>query len=154
MFHTIQITTKQKCPAAAYLKRNTAGTRAVRNTALFYQRNVMTGLRKSPEERTHNETEVLHYVFTCIQRANVLRERRMHKKLSALTASGLAGRAAVRKLLKEIEPIPYPTARKWLLSYVQLEAVLRLSGNVAYLGCVSHVAQQAVKKTVESMSPV
>ena len=40
-----------------------------------------------------------------------------------------------------------PWARKWLLSYVQLEAVLRLSGNVAYLGCVSHVAQQAVKKT-------
>lgn len=151
MLHTIQITTKQKCPAAAYLKRNTAGTRAVRNTALFYQRNVMTGLRKSPEERTHNETEVLHYVFTGIQKTNVLREQRMHKKLPSLASSGLVGRAAVRKILKEAEPLPYPTARKWLLSYVQLEAVLRLSGNVAYLGCVSHVAQQAVKKTVESM---
>lgn len=152
MFHTIRITTKQKCPAAAYLKRNTAGTRAVRNTALFFQRNVMTGLRKSPEERTHNETEVLHYVFTGIQKANALKEARMHKKLASLASSGLAGRTGVKKALKEAEPFPYPTARKWLLSYEQLEAILRLSGNQAYRECVAKVAQKAVKMTVESMT--
>ena len=52
--------------------RNTADTRCMRNTANFYIRNVMTGLRKSPEERTHAETEVLHEVFTGIQKANTL----------------------------------------------------------------------------------
>lgn len=53
--------------------RNTADTRCMRNTANFYIRNVMTGLRKSPEERTHAETEVLHEVFTGIQRQTSLR---------------------------------------------------------------------------------
>ena len=59
--------------------RNTADTRCMRNTANFYIRNVMTGLRKSPEERTHAETEVQHEVFTGIQKANLLAVERYRK---------------------------------------------------------------------------
>ena len=64
--------------------RNTADTRCMRNTANFYIRNVMTGLRKSPEERTHTETEVLHEVFTGIQKANTLAVERYRKNLRKL----------------------------------------------------------------------
>ena len=45
-------------------------SKALRNTTNFYIRNTYTGIMKSPEERTHNETEVLHYVFTGIQKYN------------------------------------------------------------------------------------
>ena len=38
------------------------------NTTNFYIRNTMTGIKKSPEERFANETEVLHFVHTCLQK--------------------------------------------------------------------------------------
>lgn len=58
-----------------YFTENTTDTRCMRNTANFYIRNTMTGIRKSPEERTALETEVLHDVFTGIQKANPLENR-------------------------------------------------------------------------------
>lgn len=53
--------TKNKKDAAfcQYFKTNTADSKCMYNTANFYIRNTMTGLKKSPEERTHLETEVL-----------------------------------------------------------------------------------------------
>lgn len=45
----------------------------------------MTGLKKSPEERTPLETEVLHYVFTGIQKANeIIGQKNMKKKFAEL----------------------------------------------------------------------
>ena len=41
---------------------------------MIYIRNTYTGIMKSPEERTHNETEVLHFVFTGIQKYNARKE--------------------------------------------------------------------------------
>ena len=53
-----------------YFAENTTAAKCMYNVANFYIRNTMTGIRKSPEERTAHETEVLHYVFTGIQKAN------------------------------------------------------------------------------------
>lgn len=53
-----------------YFEENTTAAKCMYNAANFYIRNTMTGIRKSPEERTAHETEVLHYVFTGIQKAN------------------------------------------------------------------------------------
>ena len=53
-----------------YFAENTTAAKCMYNVANFYIRNTMTGIRKSPEERTSHETEVLHYVFTGIQKAN------------------------------------------------------------------------------------
>lgn len=55
-----------------YFEENTTAAKCMYNAANFYIRNTMTGIRKSPEERTSHETEVLHYVFTGIQKANHL----------------------------------------------------------------------------------
>ena len=46
-----------------YFKENTTAAKCMYNAANFYIRNTMTGIRKSPEERTAHETEVLHYVL-------------------------------------------------------------------------------------------
>lgn len=73
---------KQDAAFCQYCKTNTADFKCMYNVANFYIRNTMTGLKKPTEERTHLETEVLHYVFTGIQKANeVIGQKRMKKKL-------------------------------------------------------------------------
>lgn len=42
-----------------YFEENTTAAKCMYNAANFYIRNTMTGIRKSPEERTSHETEVL-----------------------------------------------------------------------------------------------
>lgn len=121
---TLRIELKKDHPAAAHFAKNAAASRAVRNRANFLIRNAMTGLHKSPEERTSNETEALHDIFTGIQKAN-----------SKRIANGKA-------------PFAYPTAGKWFLGYPVLDAILKETGDPAYGSAVSHVAQQAIKKTV------
>ena len=62
---------RKDTPAGLYFGDICRKTKALRNTTNFYIRNTYTGIAKSPEERTHHETEVLHYVFTGIQKCNV-----------------------------------------------------------------------------------
>ena len=86
--------TKNKKDAAfcQYFKTNTADSKCMYNTANFYIRNTMTGLKKSPEERTHLETEVLHYVFTGIQKANeIIGQKNMKKKFAELKLAEVGG---------------------------------------------------------------
>ena len=64
-----------------YFAENTTAAKCMYNVANFYIRNTMTGIRKSPEERTACETEVLHYVFTGIQKANLHARENYEKKL-------------------------------------------------------------------------
>ena len=95
MMRTVMVQIKPNNPAVPYFRMNTAGSRAVRNTANFLIRNTMTGLSKSPEERTHNETEALHIVFTGIQKANrrsdVKAEELMKLAVSMVHKYGLSG---------------------------------------------------------------
>ena len=65
---------RKDTPAGLYFGDICRKTKALRNTTNFYIRNTYTGIAKSPEERTHHETEVLHYVFTGIQKYNVHKE--------------------------------------------------------------------------------
>lgn len=128
MYQTRQIHIKKNHPAYNYFVQNTTGSRAVRNTVNFLIRNTMTGIQKSPEERTHHETEVLHMVFTSIQKLNAARKAKdPDKKL-----------------------IPYPTAKKWMLSYEVLDAIMKYTKNESYYSCTSQVNQQAIRKTCKA----
>ena len=76
-----------------YFEENTTAAKCMYNAANFYIRNTMTGIRKSPEERTSHETEVLHYVFTGIQKANAhqldaLNERHLPQRVPRHNAHG------------------------------------------------------------------
>ena len=97
-FKMIISPTKNKKDAAfcQYFKTNTADSKCMYNTANFYIRNTMTGLKKSPEERTPLETEVLHYVFTGIQKANeVIGQKNMKKKFAELKLAEVGGMQSV-----------------------------------------------------------
>lgn len=129
--------------------RNTADTRCMRNTANFYIRNVMTGLRKSPEERTHTETEVLHEVFTGIQKANTLAVERYRENLRKLRLAGGMKSAVVCSCLK-LKQFSYPTRTNWFLSYEVLDAVFKVTGHPVYCRMDSQVNQNAIRKTVKA----
>ena len=92
---TVMVDIKRTNPAVSYFRDNTVGSRCLRNRINFLIRNTMTGLRKSPEERSHNETEALHTVFTGIQKANrhidELNEKARQKVISQASQKGLEG---------------------------------------------------------------
>ena len=67
---------KKDAVLCQYFLTNTTDARCMYNTANFYIRNTMTGIQKSPDERTVNETEVLRCVFNGILKANVLADEK------------------------------------------------------------------------------
>ena len=145
--------TKNKKDAAfcQYFKTNTADSKCMYNTANFYIRNTMTGLKKSPEERTHLETEVLHYVFTGIQKANeVIGQKNMKKKFAELNLSKVGGMnsAVIAFSIVSQEPFQYPTKEKWFLSYGTLDAIFKFTDNPVYRRMNSQVNQNAIRKAV------
>lgn len=155
---TVTIEIKNNHALVPYLRNNTSGSRAMRNTANFLIRNTMTGLKKSPEERTVNETETLHLVFTGIQKANRIKESReaaviagAAKKALKSGLTGLRAHAHVKTAMDKAQMrFPYPTAEKWFLGYEVLDAILKYTNNETYVSCTSQVNQQAIRKTVES----
>ena len=138
---------------ADYFSRVCMQSRAMKNTANFYIRNTWSGILKSPEERTHNETEVLHFVFTGIQKANLKKDASFSRKLEELMSEGISGmklHTAVYALFKKHRNFEYPTREKRFLSYYVLDAVFRETHNGAYTSMPSQVNQNAVKAVVES----
>ena len=132
-----------------YFEENTTAAKCMYNAANFYIRNTMTGIRKSPEERTSHETEVLHYVFTGIQKANAhsyevyCKKQERYKK-----TGGMAGAVAMSKLKYKV--FPYPTREEWFLSYTVLDAIFKYTDHPTYRRMNSQVNQNAIKKTVKS----
>ena len=132
-----------------YFTENTTDTRCMRNTANFYIRNTMTGMRKSPEERTSLETEVLHDVFTGIQKANREAEERFLSKWESLVKTGGMKSAVQRsKLVQTV--FSYPTKDKWFLSYETLDAIFKETNHPVYRRMNSQVNQNAIRKTVKA----
>ena len=132
-----------------YFEENTTAAKCMYNAANFYIRNTMTGIRKSPEERTAHETEVLHYVFTGIQKANAHSYEVYCKKQEGYKKTGgMAGAVAMSKLKYKV--FPYPTREKWFLSYTVLDAIFKHTDHPTYRRMNSQVNQNAIKKTVKS----
>ena len=123
-------------------------TKALRNTTNFYIRNTYTGIVKSPEERTHNETEVLHFVFTGIQKYNARKEELYVRDMwKARLTSGLRGHTAAMRAVRRAKPAAYPSRGNRMLSYEVLNAVFKFSDNPDYRRLPAQVNQAAMKKT-------
>ena len=136
----------QSCQADGYFHAVTLASRIMRNTANFYIRNTMTGIKKSPEERTLNETEVLHYVFTGIQKANLGAMDRYRKILEEATHVSGHTRLLILKKAFDVVIFSYPTRQKWFLSYEKLNAIFCHTDNPHYRNMYSSLAQNAIKK--------
>ena len=100
-----------------YFLTNTTDARRMYNTANFYIRNTMTGIKKSPELRTPNEVEVLHDVFTGIQKANKAKDSKYQKDLEKYN------KGLLDKHPKRPKHFPYPTTRRVHTTFGQATAV-------------------------------
>ena len=148
MMHTRKMrTTIKDAVFGPYFAANTTDARCMYNTANFYIRNTMTGIRKSPEERTANETEVLHYVFTGIQKANERAEKRWREDLAkCMQLKGLQKHAVfARFAMKKYKFFEYPSIDKWFLSYETLDAIFKVTEHPVYKRMNSHVNQRCCK---------
>ena len=132
-----------------YFAENTTAAKCMYNAANFYIRNTMTGIRKSPEERTACETEVLHYVFTGIQKANLHARENYEKKLKKYQDMHTEKGDKLAADLK-CKVFPYPTKEKWFLSYGVLDAIFKYTDHPTYRRMNSQVNQNAIKKSVKS----
>ena len=132
-----------------YFAENTTAAKCMYNVANFYIRNTMTGIRKSPEERTACETEVLHYVFTGIQKANLHARENYEKKLKKYQDMHTEKGDKLAADLK-CKVFPYPTKEKWFLSYGVLDAIFKYTDHPTYRRMNSQVNQNAIKKSVKS----
>ena len=142
---------KKDTAAGMYFADICRRSKAMRNTTNFYIRNTYTGIVKSPEERTHNETEVLHYVFTGIQKYNAHKLVLFKKDIwKARLTGGLCGHTAVYRAIKRAEPVPYPSRKDRMLTYEVLDAVFKFTENPVYYSLPAQVNQNAMRKTFKS----
>ena len=98
----------------------------------------MTGIKKSPELRTSNEVEVLHDVFTGIQKANKARDIKYQKDLEKYN------KGLLDKHPKKPKHFPYPTTKEWFLTYNVLDAVFKYTHNEIYYSMNSQLNQNAI----------
>ena len=139
---------KKNSEQGLYFRDICRKTKALRNTTNFYIRNTYTGIVKSPEERTHNETEVLHFVFTGIQKYNVRKEELYVRDIcKARLTGGLRGHTAAMRAVRRAKPAAYPSPGNRMLSYEILDAVFKFTDNPDYRRLSAQVNQAAMKKT-------
>ena len=128
-----------------YFRNTTMDAKCMYNTANFYIRNTMSGIRKSPEERTHSETEVLHDVFTCICRHN---DEVWDRALSDTSASGFALEARMHRAFNTY--LEYPTEKTWMLSYYALDVIFKMTKNPVYVRMSAQTNQCAIRKATDA----
>ena len=136
----------------AYCDTVTKAYKCMYNTANYYIRNTMTGLHKPPEERTHNETEVLHEVFTHIAPINAVKEKGVERKKKRILADpNMTDKQKKEKLLEVVfKPTKYPTEKTWFLSYTTLDGIFKMQDNADYRSLPAQVNQNAVRDCVEA----
>ena len=89
---------------------------------MIYIRNTYTGIVKSQEEHTRNETEVLHFVFTGIQKYNARKEELYVRDMwKARLTGGLRRHTAAMKAIRRVNHA-YPSPKNRMLDYEALNA--------------------------------
>ena len=124
----------------------------MRNTANFYIRNLMTGLKKVPSARTENEAFVIETVSGAVPGINrQLLEKRDRKVLRIMGDKSLSEEARAKKAaaVKYLQ-FTVPTAEKWFASYGLLDAVFKRTDNRDYRAFHAHVMQNAVRDCCEA----
>ena len=153
--HTISIFVDQnRMPElASYFECQTHLAKNLRNSANFILRNLRTGLKKDPVDRTSNENEVLETVRIGIEMANEKLQKdvdRLTKQLQSLPASDPA-RTKIQKRIENKQknhPI-MPTSDHWMLTYETLDAVMKNTKNPDYYAMPSQANQHVLRKVLK-----
>lgn len=123
MYQLYQIQLHKKNKLFSYFNDICTHYKELYNVTNFYIRQCMTGMKKSPELRYHNETEVLHMVFNHLKSVNALRKGK---------------------------PFPYPKEDNWFLSYGLLDGIFKVTKNEVYYALPAQVNQNAIKDCINN----
>ena len=126
MYHVECIDVRKGHPMFEYCDSITAWSKNMYNVANYHIRNVMTGLKKSPEERTANENEVLKTVFNSFVALNSIR------------------------VSKGKKPFKLPTPEMWFLGANILDSIFRETNNEDYRSGPIHTMQNSIKDCCEA----
>lgn len=115
------------------------GTRAIRNTACYLILNVQSALAKGEGFQTSCERCALLKAGIAIRQENAEKERRFAlkvKKCSDALRGGkvraLEAHSMVRDALLKASPLPLPDREHSILTYAQLDAVMKVTGDPSY----------------------
>ena len=147
MYHVECIDIRKKDPMYLYLDRACLCANNMRNTANFHIRNLMTGLKKKPAERTANETAVIKAVTEAIPVINKgLRDKYELKVRNILARKDLSDAERTRRTDKvKCVQFEAPAPDKWFASYGLLDAVFKYMDQPDYRSFHIHVVQNAIK---------
>ena len=121
------------------------------NVTNFYIRNLMTGLKKSPSERTENEHGVIETVNGSIPGINARLREKYDAKVSKIRNSGLTG-DDLKKKLSSVRCLQFEelTPEKWFPGYNLLDAVFKYTDDKDYRSHHSHVIQRAIQERCDN----
>ena len=140
----------------AHFARQCHLAKNLQNTANFYIRNLRSGLKKDPADRTQRENEVIQVTMEAIDRYNKHKQEQFANAVQrarklAVKGQVLNAHALVRKYLLNLDTyMRYPDEQHWILSYEQLNAVMQWSRNRDYYALPGQVNQQILRKVINS----
>lgn len=124
-------------------------TKRLYNTANFYIRQNMSGLKKPHKERQPAENDGIRKVMCGIERLNRLRQHSFEKKMDAVRNDGKLSddeKASMIAGLDRPTVVPFPSEKKWFLGYNTLEGILKTLNDRNYSSLPAQTAQQVVKQ--------
>jgi len=133
------------------------GTRAIRNTACYLIRNVQSALAKGEGFQTSRERCALLKAGIAIRQENAEKERRFALKVRKCSDAlrdekvrALEAHSMVRDALMKTRPLPLPDREHSILSYAQLDAVMKVTGDQSYYALPAQMNQQAIRRPCKS----
>ncbi len=147
MYHVECIDIRKKDPMYLYLDRACLCANNMRNTANFHIRNLMTGLKKRPDERTANEAAVIKAVAEAIPAVNKDLRDKYELKVRNIQARKDLSEAERSKRIANVKCVQFevPTPEKWFASYGLLDAVFKHMDHPDYRSFHIHVVQNAIR---------
>ena len=148
MYHSTFIDIRPGDEFFAFSDNACACSNNMLNVTNFYIRNLMTGLRKSPSERTENEVKVIETVNGSIPKINAALKEKYDIRVKNIVSCGKYEEKTLKKKLSSVKCLQFEelTPEKWFPGYNLLDAVFKYTDDKDYRSHHSHVIQHAVQQ--------
>ena len=150
MYHTEVIDISREHALFAYADAYTRYANNMYNTANYYIRNLMTGLKK--DIPTPNEASVIGIIRDTVPKINASLRQKYGTKTANIRADGSLTDTERTEKLKKVRCVTFgmPTSDEWFAGYNLLDAVFKYTDNPDYRAGHAHVMQNAVKDCCEA----
>ena len=148
MYHSTFIDIRPVDELFAFSDNACACSNNMLNVTNFYIRNLMTGLKKSPSERTKNEVKVIEAVNGSIPGINAALKEKYDIRVKNIVSFGRFEGEKLKKKLSSVKCLQFEelTPEKWFPGYNLLDAVFKYTNDKDYRSHHSHVIQHAIRQ--------